>query len=334
MRLHACVALMLLLAACASAPATPSMPRPHVLVPTPSPGPSIRLVSSPMEPVRQGSWIGRADLEQARSLLSRARNDLEPRQWEVLDRKLTAAERAFERFSSVAKTSGQAAEVVRGAEGVTQAGRARTLAGALFRVGPLLVGLVLLWPSSTAELEADSRPPWIDAQLEFEARLRDVSEASRQLMVEMEAQPRAVKAPAQTPSTQKQPASALTREDEPCRPIPLPRHLGGHDPHNECADKMPSNTFPGGDVYVNGKNFDALQLATRTLWEVKTDGFDKHSRRSQQFFIEMKLPEIQRERRLAEECGYQFAVGVRSEAHRTALKRADPTLGVFVMDWC
>ena len=41
----------------------------------------------------------------------------------------------------------------------------------------------------------------------------------------------------------------------------------------------------------HGKNFDALQLATRTLWDVKTDDFDKHSRRSQQFFIEVKLPE-------------------------------------------
>jgi hypothetical protein len=75
-------------------------------------------------------------------------------------------------------------------------------------------------------------------------------------------------------------------------------------------------------------------LVTRTLWDVKTDNFDKHSRRSQQFFIEVKLPELQREKRLAEECGYDFVVGVRSEAHKTALKLADPTLKVVVMDWC
>ena len=37
---------------------------------------------------------------------------------------------------------------------------------------------------------------------------------------------------------------------------------------------VPNNSFPGGEVFVNGKNFDALQLATRTLWEVKTDNFD------------------------------------------------------------
>jgi hypothetical protein len=202
-------------------------------------------------------------------------------------------------------------------------------------VGPSLVGLVLLYPSSTASAEIDRRPEWVDAQQELEARLRDVSEASRQLMVELEAQPRASKAPAREPSPQRQPATALTKEDDPrCKPIPLPRHFGGHDPHNECADKMPNNSFPGGDVYVNGKNFDALQLVTRTLWEVKTDDFDKHSPHSQKFFIKMKLGELQRERRLAEECGYNFVVGVRSEAHRIALERADRSLNVVVMDWC
>jgi Family of unknown function (DUF6310) len=203
-------------------------------------------------------------------------------------------------------------------------------------VGPLLVGLVLLYPSSTAGSEFDRRPEWVDAQREYEARLREVSEASRQLMVELEAQPRVAKVPAREPSPRKQPAPALTQQkDDPrCKPIPLPRHLGGHDPHNECADKMPGNTFPGWDVYVNGKNFDALQLATRTLWEVKTDDFGKHAPHSQKFFIKMKLEELQRERRLAEECGYNFVVGVRSEAHKTALERADRSLNVVVMDWC
>ncbi|QRK14107.1 hypothetical protein JQX13_45915 [Archangium violaceum] len=87
-------------------------------------------------------------------------------------------------------------------------------------------------------------------------------------------------------------------------------------------------------MYVNGKSFDALQLATRTLWEVKTDDFGKHSPHSQRFFIKMKLSEIQREAKLAKECGYDFIVGVRSEAHKTALLFADRSLKVVVMDWC
>lgn len=60
-----------------------------------------------MAPVRPGARIGRTELAQARALLSRARGDLEPRQWEALERRLTAAERAFERFSGAAKARGQ-----------------------------------------------------------------------------------------------------------------------------------------------------------------------------------------------------------------------------------
>jgi hypothetical protein len=287
-----------------------------------------------MEPTPERSWIGKADLDKARVLLSRARQDIEPRQWERLDRELAAAERAFERFSRAARTSGQAAAVARGAEGFAQTGRASEASFALSRVGPVLVALVLLWPSSTAGPEFDSRPPWVDAQREFEARLRAVSESSRQLMVALEAQPRAAKAPAREPSPQKQLASALVEEDDPrCKPVPVP-HLGGHDPHNQCADLIPNNSFPGWDVFVNGKNFDAMQLATRTLWDVKTDDFDIHSPRSQAFFAKVKLPEIRREARLARECGYDFIVGVKSAAHKEALEKLDKTLTIVVMEWC
>jgi hypothetical protein len=128
MRFRACLVLLLLASACASAPAPPLMSRPHAFVPTHPSNPRIQLVFGQMDPQQQ-SRIGKADLEQARALLFRARTDLEPRQWEALEGKLTAAERAFERFSRAANASGQAAEVVRGTEGFAQAGRARTLAG-------------------------------------------------------------------------------------------------------------------------------------------------------------------------------------------------------------
>jgi len=68
-------------------------------------------------------------------------------------------------------------------------------------------------------------------------------------------------------------------------------HRGGNDPHNDCADLIPQNSFPGWDVLVNGKQFDALVLVTRTLWDVKTDNFDIHSPHSQKLFIKVKLPE-------------------------------------------
>ena len=133
------------------------------------------------------------------------------------------------------------------------------------------------------------------------------------------------------PPSPPEPTERERRAD--CTPRPA-RRLGGDDLHNTCADRVPLNQFPGSDVLVNGKNFDALQPATRTLWEVKTDEFDKQSPHSQNFFVKMKLPEIRRERRLAQECGYNFVLGVRSETHRKALLQAEPGLDVVVMDWC
>jgi hypothetical protein len=56
--------------------------------------------------------------------------------------------------------------------------------------------------------------------------------------------------------------------------------------------------------------------------------------RSQRFFAKVKLPEIKREKGLAEECGYNFVVGVRSAAHKIALLELEPSLTVVVMDWC
>ncbi|CAM3598748.1 DUF6310 domain-containing protein [Corallococcus soli] len=112
------------------------------------------------------------------------------------------------------------------------------------------------------------------------------------------------------------------------------RHLGGNEPHNECADKIPNNSFPDWDVLVNGKNFDGLVLITRTLWDVKTDDFEKQPPRPQRFFVRMKLPELRREARLARDCGYNFVIGVRSAAHKAVLFDEDPTLKFVIMDWC
>jgi Family of unknown function (DUF6310) len=130
-----------------------------------------------------------------------------------------------------------------------------------------------------------------------------------------------------------EPPEISERDRRSCEPVPVP-HRGGNNDHNKCADRIPYNSFSGWDVLVNGKQFDALQLATRTLWEVKTDDFDIHSPRSQAFFAKVKLPEIRREARLAKECGYTFAVGVKSAAHKEALEKLDRTLTIIVMEWC
>lgn len=118
-----------------------------------------------------------------------------------------------------------------------------------------------------------------------------------------------------------------------CEPIPTP-HLGGDALHNQCADLVPLNSFRGHDVLVNGKHFDALQLRDRVLWEIKTDHFDTYSSFLRRQVIANQLLELQRERELARTCGYGFWVGVRSAAHRVALRTADPSLDIVIMDWC
>jgi hypothetical protein len=123
-------ALLLTLSGCAITPSrTPATPAPATTQPQPRPASvPIELTSAASPPPGDPSIIGRATIEEARALLSRARNQLEVRQWKLLDTKLTEAERAFERFEAAARTSGRAAHVARGMKGVAEAGRGMSLA--------------------------------------------------------------------------------------------------------------------------------------------------------------------------------------------------------------
>jgi len=114
-----------------------------------------------------------------------------------------------------------------------------------------------------------------------------------------------------------------------CEPIPEP-HAGEDDPHNECADTFPPNRYPGMDVLVGGVSFDALQVGVRVLWEIKTHRFDTYSEFIQDREIEKELPQLLNERKTALACGYDFVVGVSTEAHKRALLSKVPTLNVVV----
>lgn len=114
-----------------------------------------------------------------------------------------------------------------------------------------------------------------------------------------------------------------------CEPIPVP-HRGGDAVHNQCADRVPPNRFPGMDVLVDGKHFDALQVGARVLWEVKTDQFDTYSDFLQEQVIDSQVPELKQERDIARGCGYGFVVGVSTAAHKAALEQRDTTLDIVV----
>lgn len=100
--------------------------------------------------------------------------------------------------------------------------------------------------------------------------------------------------------------------------------------HDRCADEFPPNRFPGHDVLVDGKRFDALQRGARVLWEIKTDRFDSYSPFLKNQVISKQVAELRRERDIAAACGYGFMVGVSSAAHQAALLRQAPELKIVV----
>ena len=106
-----------------------------------------------------------------------------------------------------------------------------------------------------------------------------------------------------------------------CEPIPVP-HAGEDDPHNECADKFPPNRYPGMDVLVDGVRFDALQVGVRVLWEIKTHQFDTYNAFIRRREIEKELEQLRKERTAAAACGYDFVIGVSTQAHKDALLRS------------
>lgn len=124
-------------------------------------------------------------------------------------------------------------------------------------------------------------------------------------------------------------SSDPTERSPRCRAIPVP-HRGGDALHNECADRVPPNRYPGHDVLVDGKHFDALQVGTLVLWEIKTDQFDTYSRFLQNQVVRDQVAELGEERNIAEACGYGFVVGVSSAAHKAALEAQDRTLRIVV----
>lgn len=124
------------------------------------------------------------------------------------------------------------------------------------------------------------------------------------------------------------------RERRPeCTPKRVPPK-GGHPFHNTCADNVPFNAFPGANVLVNGKAFDALQPAARTLWEVKTTAIETYSPYVQEAELNKQVKEGRKEQALAAACGYQLVIGVRTQVHKTMLEARAPDLIVVLMPWC
>jgi hypothetical protein len=114
-----------------------------------------------------------------------------------------------------------------------------------------------------------------------------------------------------------------------CEPIPVP-HEGKDDAHNTCADQFPPNRYPGMDVLVDGVSFDALQVGARVLWEIKTHRFDTYPDFLQDKEIKREMKQLRKQRDTARNCGYDYVVGVSTEAHKAALLQEERFLKIVV----
>lgn len=180
-RLGIAVGFCLLTAACASAPSYPAR----------SPTSLVSMMLGQTGPTPQATPpIGLSEIQAARTLLSQAQAELEPRQYEVLEKGLVEAEAVFQRYVALAKVSGEVAEVARGAEAVAATKRASQIAdglGTVSRVGPLLVALAVVWPNDSIATQSQEFPPKQVAERDLQAALIRVATDSRRVGEEIDA---------------------------------------------------------------------------------------------------------------------------------------------------
>ena len=79
-----------------------------------------------------------------------------------------------------------------------------------------------------------------------------------------------------------------------------------------------------------GVSFDALQVGARVLWEIKTHQFDTYPDFIQDKEIDKEMKQLDKERKAAAACGYDFVVGVSTQAHKDALLQRDQFLNIVV----
>ncbi|MGE6761277.1 DUF6310 domain-containing protein [Corallococcus interemptor] len=300
MRLRACAALLLFLTACAT---TPTVPTPRVA--------NLRRAAA-LPWTDGGRCVVREASQSWPVLVERCYQDLDHDRLEFHD------------------TTGRCAIASAGAAAVGVG--FCVLAAPEIAVGAVIVlGVVVIAVAIQEELDAyELRHPYPEEAAASRGTKGTSTEAVAKRKPKLEPEPAGQDWQPPVPPV---PVDRTRRAS--CEPVPV-NHRGGNDPHNKCADKIPNNSFPGWDVFVNGKNFDALQLATRVLWEVKTDNFDTYSDFLQGQVIRDQVTKMRIERGLARACGFDFRIGVRSEAHQEELEAAAPDLKglIVVMDWC
>lgn len=84
------------------------------------------------------------------------------------------------------------------------------------------------------------------------------------------------------------------------------------------------------DVLVDGVSFDALQVGVPVLWEIKTHRFDTYPDFIRKQEIAKELKQLNKQRKAAAACGYDYVVGVSTQAHKDALLQQGPYLSIVI----
>ncbi|NTX08567.1 DUF6310 domain-containing protein [Myxococcus sp. CA040A] len=300
MRLHACAALLIFLSACA----------------TPAPPPRGRTSRSP----RLANLQRAAGLPWMDGGRCAVREASQP--WPVLaERCYPAINHDRIRFNDPTGRCAvaSAGTVVLGV-GLCVLAAPEIIVGAVIVVGAVVVGLAIKEALDAYELRGSS-PEEAEPASRTKAAPRDLS-ANRN--------------PQPEPSGQDWfppvPTEPLERERlHRCKAIPV-KHRGGDDAHDRCADRIPPNRYPGMDVLVDTKHFDALQVGVRVLWEIKTDRFDTYSDFLKEQVVEDQVEELREEHAVAVSCGYGFVVGVSTKEHKEALEFQARELKIVVTE--
>jgi Family of unknown function (DUF6310) len=299
MRLNACISLLLLLSACATPAPSPKEPEAR----------SPRLANLQRAAVLPWKDEGRCVIHEASQpwpvVVERCFHALDTRRVRFSD---------AERRCPVASADAASVETM---VGICLLAQPEVVAGAV-----VIIGIVVVAAAIKEELDT----------YELRRGRSEVTPTTQTQPVSLE--PLAKRKPKPEPSGQNWPPPVppdpLGRERRPeCEAIPVP-HRGGNNAHNKCADRFPPNRYPGMDVLVDGKHFDALQVGVRVLWEIKTDQFDTYSFFLRNQVVTDQVEEMREERNIATACGYGFEIGVSSAAHKQALLDLESSLNIVV----
>jgi hypothetical protein len=105
-----------------------------------------------------------------------------------------------------------------------------------------------------------------------------------------------------------------------CVPQPICPHRGGDAHHDLCADREPPNRYPGCDVLLNDKLFDALN-GNGEMWEVKTDAWSKYSPFLRNVTVAAHMTEALLEHDIAFACRYPFVLAIADASLHDVLSR-------------